>query len=71
MYICEISKPAKGTHSIISCQVTVARMTMHKGFVNLCAVVTTHDDISSKVTVAKMTVHIKLLSLLTAVTTDK
>ena len=35
-----------GTHIIISCQVTVARMTMHTGFVNLGTTVTINDNIS-------------------------
>ena len=40
MYICD------GTHIIISCQVTVAKMTMHIRFVNLGTTVTINDNIS-------------------------
>ena len=40
MYICD------GNHIIISCQVTVAKMTMHTGFVNLGTTVTINDNIS-------------------------
>ena len=35
-----------GTHIIISCQVTVAKMTMHIGFANLGTTVTINDNIS-------------------------
>ena len=40
MYICD------GTHIIISCQVTVVKMTMHIGFANLGTTVTINDNIS-------------------------
>ena len=40
MYICD------GTHIIISCQVKVAKMTMHIRFVNLGTTVTINDNIS-------------------------
>ena len=40
MFICD------GTHIIISCQVTVAKMTLHIRFVNLGTTVTIHDNIS-------------------------
>ena len=61
MYICD------GTHIIISSQVTVAKITMNIGFVNLGMAVTINDDISKQVTVSKMTVHIGFLSLLMVV----
>ena len=40
MYTCD------GTHIIISFQVTVAKMTMYIGFVNLGTTVTINDNIS-------------------------
>ena len=51
------------TDDNVSSQVTEAKMTMHKGFLNFCTAVTTDENISSQVTESEVTVHNEFLNL--------